>query len=185
MLKKRIKKNERKRKGKKKECGGNKIKEIVPNYFPHKWKIPHYIHMKVRWSESRGSGKNRRTIHYHNEREYFSQNVVLWGNAMDSGADAPTMPAGAYSLPFNFLLPHNIPFSFEGNTGYTAHVRYTCKATIGTSHHVFLLHQINLLSIYSFDQINKKMATPSTKRITNLVNRIKDTIKCKYTLLTE
>ena len=124
--------------------------------------------MKVRWSERRssGSGKNRRTrtIYYHNEREYFSQNVVLWGNAMDSRADAPTMPAGAYSLPFNFLLPHNIPFSFEGNTGYTAHVRYTCKATIGTSHHVFLLHQINLLSIYSFDQINKKNGNPLNEK---------------------
>ena len=83
---------------------------------------------KAHWTEKRGTGDNKRTIHYRNERIYFSQKIVLWGNPLDSNADSPTMPPGDYTLPFQFILPYNIPFSFEGGWG---HVRYTCKATIG------------------------------------------------------
>ena len=95
------------------------------------------------WTESRtesrtNSNGERETVthrdYYGNSKEYFSQTAVLWGNPLNSNADAPTMPAGAYSLPFNFLLPHYIPQSFEGrdkHQGVKCHVRYTCKATIG------------------------------------------------------
>lgn len=37
------------------------------------------------------------------------------------------MPVGFHKYPFNFLLPHNIPCSFEHTHG---HIRYTTKAVI-------------------------------------------------------
>ncbi len=41
--------------------------------------------------------------------------------------DNPTLPAGQYQYPFQFLLPPTLPCSFEGGIG---HVRYFLKATI-------------------------------------------------------
>ena len=84
-----------------------------------------------------GSGKSRNTYFYDNDKLYFSHDAVLWGNLADSEEEAPTMPAGEYSLSFDYLLPKDIPFSFETADieGY-GHVRYTCKATIGKTSHL-------------------------------------------------
>ena len=93
---------------------------------------------QVQWSETTGSGNNQQTTvdYYRNERVYFSHKMVIWGNPLSSSADAPTMPAGTHSIPFQFLLPREIPPSYEGSApfdSFEAYVRYTCKATIGES----------------------------------------------------
>lgn len=85
---------------------------------------------KVHWTEKRGSGDKRRTVHFNNQREYFNAKAVLWGNPEGSDADNPTMEAGTYTLPFQFTLPYHIAASFEANCGLTGYVRYSVKATI-------------------------------------------------------
>lgn len=37
------------------------------------------------------------------------------------------LTAGEYSFPFSYVLPYNVPSSFEGEHG---HVRYTARAVI-------------------------------------------------------
>ena len=99
-----------------------------------------------------GSGKSRNTYFYDNDKLYFSHDAVLWGNLADSEEEAPTMPAGEYSLSFDYLLPKDIPFSFETADieGY-GHVRYTCKATIGKTSHP--LCKVQLLMIMNMSDI--------------------------------
>jgi len=81
----------------------------------------------VHWSQTR---YKRDTIQFRSENEYFSQEVVLWGNPLGSDADSPTMPAGKHTMPFQFVLPYNIPASFEGSCSFVGYVRYSVKATI-------------------------------------------------------
>ena len=93
-----------------------------------------------------GSGKSRNTYFYDNDKLYFSHDAVLWGNLADSEEEAPTMPAGEYSLSFDYLLPKDIPFSFETADieGY-GHVRYTCKAKIGKTSHPLCKVQLSMI----------------------------------------
>lgn len=85
---------------------------------------------KVSWKESHGSGANKSIDYYSNEEEYFSHKIVLWGNPEGSEDEAPTMPKGTYSFPFEFGLPYNIAASFEGEVDFDGYVRYSVKATI-------------------------------------------------------
>ena len=59
------------------------------------------------------------TRHYSNHETYTEQKVVV-----HSG---PSLPTGIHYLPFTFLLPPNLPTSFESATGK---VRYFIKAEI-------------------------------------------------------
>ncbi|KAG7166826.1 Arrestin domain-containing protein 3-like 1 [Homarus americanus] len=63
---------------------------------------------EVRWSERRG----KTTHHYSSEEEYMRQSVTVWDGRCE------------YSYPFHFILPHNIPSSFEATHGK---VRYQVK----------------------------------------------------------
>ncbi|XP_062620948.1 arrestin domain-containing protein 3-like [Saccostrea cucullata] len=80
----------------------------------------------VRWSESRGSGKNRHTVTYRASECYFNTELAVFGKGL-SGGDEYTLPPGQHAFPFSFVLPPNLPSSFEGNHGY---VRYIVKGTI-------------------------------------------------------
>ncbi|XP_013396678.1 arrestin domain-containing protein 3-like [Lingula anatina] len=77
---------------------------------------------KVHWRVTKGSGNNRRTVHYRAEEVYFDQIVLLYGN---NQAQAVTHPGGRHEYPFHFQMRANLPSSFEGEHGY---VRYFCKA---------------------------------------------------------
>ncbi|KAJ8303884.1 hypothetical protein KUTeg_017467, partial [Tegillarca granosa] len=55
---------------------------------------------------------------------YFDQRVPVYGKVL---GHPDSLPAGRHTFPFSFLLPPNLPSSFEGAHGY---VRYTVKATI-------------------------------------------------------
>nr|CAB3223206.1 arrestin domain-containing protein 3-like [Phallusia mammillata] len=86
-----------------------------------KFKGQAYVH----WSESHGSGDNRRTEHYSARETYFKLGVVL----MDSSR-SPKIAAGRNVYPFQFQLPNNLPSSFEVSGGY---VRYMIKGKIDRS----------------------------------------------------
>jgi len=98
----------------------------------------------VHWIVRRKSGKTHRTYVYQNGRDYFSQQQLLWGKPFGPvvpGEETPTMPAGHFSLPFQLVLPYDIPFSFEGSLPgiilsqlpLDAYVRYQCKVVIATT----------------------------------------------------
>ncbi|XP_025077865.1 uncharacterized protein LOC112554340 [Pomacea canaliculata] len=85
----------------------------------------------VHWTEqhSSGSGKNRttRTVHYSATEKYFEQEVLLFGIWPGQGSDTFKLAAGRTTYPFCFVLPPNLPSSFEGAHGY---VRYSVKGII-------------------------------------------------------
>ena len=59
------------------------------------------------------------TDYYRNHETYVKQETVLNGG--------PGLPPGIHYFPFSFMLPPNLPSSFESNIG---HVRYYVKADI-------------------------------------------------------
>ncbi|XP_071544112.1 arrestin domain-containing protein 3-like [Panulirus ornatus] len=72
---------------------------------------------KVHWSERRG----KTTHYYSSEEEYTRQTVRVW-QGRDTG---DKIHSGRHRFPFQFVLPHNIPSSFEATHGK---VRYQVKA---------------------------------------------------------
>nr|CAB3223182.1 arrestin domain-containing protein 3-like [Phallusia mammillata] len=86
-----------------------------------KFKGQAYVH----WSERRGSGKRRRTVHYSARETYFKQAVVV----ADSGGNTK-LPQGRNVYPFQFQLPNDLPSSIEVSGGY---VRYIIKGKIDRS----------------------------------------------------
>lgn len=72
-----------------------------------------FLVLQVHWSESRGSGKNRRTVHYRNHETYLDIKLYLLGD----GKDKKTLPPGAHTFPFSITLPPNIPSTFMGAHG--------------------------------------------------------------------
>nr|XP_002129778.1 arrestin domain-containing protein 3-like [Ciona intestinalis] len=82
----------------------------------------------VHWSESRGSGKNRRTVHYRSSETYFEQTSYVYGQgSMGPYQNEKKLPGGQSNFPFQFILPPQLPSSFEGAHGY---VRYVVHASI-------------------------------------------------------
>ncbi|ELU02387.1 hypothetical protein CAPTEDRAFT_84449, partial [Capitella teleta] len=95
----------------------------------------------VGWSEQHttGSGKNQQTVNrnYMSNERYFDHTLTLYGNGWyfnePSGASGtnPVHPAGRYQYPFHYILPQNLPSSFEGAFGS---VCYWLKGTIDVPH---------------------------------------------------
>ena len=76
----------------------------------------------MKWTEKvRGSqsNDNYREITYSNHETYVKEETVLH--------NGPSLPQGIHYLPFSFLLPPNMPTSFESDIGQ---VRYFVKANI-------------------------------------------------------
>jgi len=68
----------------------------------------------VRWTETEqktdSDGKSYSTqVTYSNAEQYFSHETYIFGNG-----NKTSLPAGIYNFPFAFVLPRNIPSSFEG-----------------------------------------------------------------------
>lgn len=82
---------------------------------------------EVEWSESESyydsveKKQKSRTVYYRSEQTYFHNvyNLVSGDNL--------TLPAGRHTYPFSFILPQQLPSSFEGKHG---HIRYTITATV-------------------------------------------------------
>ncbi|XP_074650003.1 arrestin domain-containing protein 3-like [Tubulanus polymorphus] len=82
---------------------------------------------KVHWTEQHGSGKNRHTVHYHNEETYFNEKRVVLGRGTKESGEDTVMTPQRYQFPFQFVIPHHIPSSFEGVHG---RVRYHIKGKV-------------------------------------------------------
>nr|CAG4641027.1 EOG090X09LQ [Eulimnadia texana] len=77
---------------------------------------------EVEWSESsRGTGNDNRREIYRSSEQYFTQKIHIKGDESQNNE----IEAGEYRFPFQFLLPLQLPPSFEGIHG---NVRYIVKA---------------------------------------------------------
>lgn len=77
-----------------------------------------------KWTESSGSGSNRRATIYHGEEKYLNSVTYLFGSKDGENVE---MPVGVYSYKFECQLPVPIPYSVEGKFG---HVRYKVDANL-------------------------------------------------------
>lgn len=77
-------------------------------------------------SESRGSGKNSRTVrvHYEGRDDYLSSTTYLVGT--ENVGEIEILP-GIHTYNFSCALPHLIPTSFEGRIGQ---IRYTISVSL-------------------------------------------------------
>ena len=80
----------------------------------------------VHWSESHGSGNNRRTVHYHGNESFIHCHSVLWDK--DRDAAGGKYPIGTYHYQFSFqLVAPKLPPSHNGHTG---RITYVVVATV-------------------------------------------------------
>ena len=87
-------------------------------------KIVGFAH--VHWSESSGSGQNRRTRHYSAREDYLNTFIRVWDK--DTSAGGGQFPAGSYQYPFSLqLIGNNLPASYEGTVGQ---INYTIEARV-------------------------------------------------------
>ena len=79
----------------------------------------------VHWSESHGSGNNRRTVHYTSDEQYLNCFAVLWDK---DNAGGSAFPVGIYHFNFSLqLAAPKLPASYEGTVG---RIRYTVEARV-------------------------------------------------------
>lgn len=124
------------------------------------------VHVQVRWSD--GSTERENTA----EQEYLHETQMVWNKDDHNGCP---LPAGTHSFPFRFLLPPNIPSSFEGTVGWVRYDLYGRIATSVLKHDHVVEIDIPVMEIVD---INREpallMATKilSHKRIWNLCCRV-------------
>ena len=73
----------------------------------------------MHWTETHTVNGNTSTRTYSNHETYVKEETVLH--------NGPSLPQGIHYIPFSFVLPPNMPTSFESNIGQ---VRYFVKAAI-------------------------------------------------------
>ncbi|KAG4068171.1 hypothetical protein HA402_001596 [Bradysia odoriphaga] len=76
---------------------------------------------KCKWTETKGSGRHRRTVIYSGREDYLNTVKYLMGNY--NGVDTE-LSAGFHQFNFSCVLPFNLPTSFESKYG---HIRYQIK----------------------------------------------------------
>lgn len=72
------------------------------------------------WTETHGTGDDRRTEHCTGKEEFFEYKLWLCGNGSQRFSHAP----GRVEYTFSYTLPASLPSSFESHTGY---IRYELK----------------------------------------------------------
>ncbi|XP_065095561.1 arrestin domain-containing protein 3-like [Ochlerotatus camptorhynchus] len=82
---------------------------------------------EVRWSESTGAGKKRRTVTYSGRHDYMHTTSYLAGSK--DGNNIDLLP-GIHTYRFSCVLPPNLVTSMEADHG---HIRYTVKVTLERS----------------------------------------------------
>jgi hypothetical protein len=67
------------------------------------------------WSESHGTGDDRRTEYYSSSETYINTFVVIWDKQASGGG---LFPPGSYTYPFSLqIVGDNLPPSFNGSVG--------------------------------------------------------------------
>lgn len=82
---------------------------------------------EVKWSETEGTGNNRRTVHYHGRQDYMHSTTYLAGSK--DGNNIDLLP-GIHTYRFSCALPPNLVTSLEAEHG---HIRYTVKVVLERS----------------------------------------------------
>ena len=77
-----------------------------------------------RWTESQGSGKDRRDVTYTGSEQYFQFQEIYEAKPFKEDY---YLEAGNYSHQFQFVLPPVLPTSIEHHNG---HIRYSIVGTI-------------------------------------------------------
>jgi hypothetical protein len=78
----------------------------------------------VHWTESRGSGKRRRTVHYRSHEDYIDVNTVFVGKKLNQDC---YLEVGEYNYPFSVVIPVTCPTSLETFHGK---IRYVLTGTV-------------------------------------------------------
>ncbi len=90
----------------------------------------------VHWTESTmtgsdstiGSSQSTQTHHYRSSETYVSVPITVWTK---EGAFDGQFGPGAFTFPFEFTIPSDVPSSFESTVG---RIQYEVKGRIGTGH---------------------------------------------------
>ncbi|XP_055550749.1 arrestin domain-containing protein 3-like [Wyeomyia smithii] len=82
---------------------------------------------EVRWTETHGAGKNRRTVTYRGRQDYMHSTTYLAGSK--EGNFIELLP-GIHTYRFSCALPTNLVTSLEAEHG---HIRYTVKVILERS----------------------------------------------------
>lgn len=100
-----------------------------------------------KWTESSGSGSNRRSTTYHGEEKYLNSITYLFGSK-----DGETMEVQTGIHTYNFVcqLPGPIPYSVEGEYGY---VRYKVDANLDIPW-AFDLHSEKVFTVVRYEDLN-------------------------------
>ena len=151
---------------------------------------------RTHWTETHGTGNNRRTTHYHSHIVYFNPVATLYGNPRGVRGDM-IIPSAGYYWPFEFVLPSNLApsysHSFGSNQyfakgyvdipmGFDKTVTETLKMTVqyGTLQPVlYTKSSEKAKAIFASDQnISVSVSTPpvaymgqTTELVVNIVNR--------------
>ncbi|CAL4113597.1 unnamed protein product, partial [Meganyctiphanes norvegica] len=122
---------------------------------------------RVHWTETRtrhtGTGNNRRetreTIHYNSVEEYYANDFLLRGD----GTNKEILPPGDHMFNFSYVLPEQIPSSFES---YIGQVRHQCKATLiipmGFNKYCHRPYSVNTLYDLNLDPMSKAPISAET-----------------------
>ena len=79
----------------------------------------------VHWSEERGSGEHRHTVHYRANEVYIDTFVHVWDRNAAGGGQ---FPVGAFQFPFSLQLGSgNLPASYNGTCG---RINYKIEARV-------------------------------------------------------
>ncbi|KAJ6636505.1 Arrestin domain-containing protein 3 [Pseudolycoriella hygida] len=111
---------------------------------------------KCKWSETRGSGRNRRTIVYSGREDYI--NTVSYLVRKVDGVDAE-LSAGLHKFNFACPLPFNLPTSFESKYG---HIRYQIKVDIERPWKLDLKYSFGftVIKVYDLNYDSPALKTP-------------------------
>lgn len=100
-----------------------------------------------KWSESSGSGNNRRTTTYHAEQKYLNSITYLFGSKDGENME---VAVGVHTYSFACQLPAPIPYSVEGKHGY---VRYKVDANLDIPW-AFDLQNERAFNVVRYDDLN-------------------------------
>ncbi|CAL4084219.1 unnamed protein product, partial [Meganyctiphanes norvegica] len=103
---------------------------------------------RVHWTEQRGN----QTTNFNSVEEYYVNEFLLRGD----GKNKEMLPPGDHMFNFSFVLPEEIPSSFES---YIGQVRHQCKATLiipmGFNKNCHKPYSVNTLYDLNLDPLSK------------------------------
>lgn len=112
--------------------------------------------MQCKWSETKGSGRHRRTVIYRGREDYINTVTYLVGNY--NGAETE-LSVGLHKFNFTCVLPFNLPTSFESKYG---HIRYQIKVELERPWKLDLKYSFGftVIKVYDLNYESPAIRTP-------------------------